>query len=932
MNRNSFGVVVLSAACALSSAASAQSPCPAWRSGFGLPGADDSVRAIISFDDGSGSALYLGGSFTSVGEIGAQHIARWNGANWSNVGDGFDGDVLALAVLDDGSGPALYAGGAFTLAGATMVNGIAKWNGTNWLPLGTGMSGGTPTDVRALCAFDDGSGVAIYAGGRFTHADGGYVGNVARWRNGAWSSIGGVSNTSSSTSVDVDALAVYNDGSGSALYVGGYFNKTAAINASGIARWNGAHWSALGANMTVRSFAVWDSGHGPELYVGAGFAEVNSIQYPGILRWSGAWAPVGGGFWPPAGGQYGSAFALVVHDDGSGEKLYAGGDFQYADLQPARGLARFDGQSWTPLATSLGSLSSLPGVRALGVYDDGGGAALFAGGDFWSVDQTVAPRIVRRTATGFNALGGGNGIGNSGNYNALLSMVVMGTDSGERLVVGGSFEVAGGTVARNIASFDGASWSALGSGTTGLVNALAMFDEGHGAGAVLFAAGEFTFAGGVSAAHIARWDGSAWSAVGLGTNDTIDSLAVFDDGSGPALYAAGFFSSAGGGTATGCVARWNGSAWSSVGIPPESTLQKITVFDDGSGPALYGFTNVYSPPNYSAIVYKWNGTTWMHVGGTLDRFLASLHVHDSGGQSKLYAGVNGVGFALWRLDGAAWTPIPGLENGINPVIVRAMATFDEGLGNAPSLIVAGAFSSAGGSQATNLARWDGAHWSAFDESFATTSPTTGVYALTLFNDPVAGGHTFVAVGGFKPGLGAPSTGIAERTRCYGPTNAYCFGDGSLTNACPCSNFGSTGHGCANSATASGAELSASGTPSLAADTIVLQQIDSLPHAFTIVLQGTATIAGGTAFGDGLRCVGGALKRLYTKTASGGIVTAPQPGDASVSSRSASLGDPLNVGSVRYHQAYYRDPVLTFCPDPSGKAFNVGNAVRVVWGP
>ena len=45
---------------------------------------------------------------------------------------------------------------------------------------------------------------------------------------------------------------------------------------------------------------------------------------------------------------------------------------------------------------------------------------------------------------------------------------------------------------------------------------------------------------------------------------------------------------------------------------------------------------------------------------------------------------------------------------------------------------------------------------------------------------------------------------------------------------------------------------------------------------------------------------------------------------------ATLGDPLSVGSARFYQAYYRDPVLTFCPDPPSKAFNVGNTVRAVW--
>jgi len=52
------------------------------------------------------------------------------------------------------------------------------------------------------------------------------------------------------------------------------------------------------------------------------------------------------------------------------------------------------------------------------------------------------------------------------------------------------------------------------------------------------------------------------------------------------------------------------------------------------------------------------------------------------------------------------------------------------------------------------------------------------------------------------------------------------------------------------------------------------------------------------YGDGLRCAAGTLKRLFVKTASGGMVTAPQGGDPSISARSSALGDPLFYGSFK----------------------------------
>ena len=156
--------------------------------------------------------------------------------------------------------------------------------------------------------------------------------------------------------------------------------------------------------------------------------------------------------------------------------------------------------------------------------------------------------------------------------------------------------------------------------------------------------------------------------------------------------------------------------------------------------------------------------------------------------------------------------------------------------------------------------------------------------------------------------------------------AGCFGDGSVAG-CPCGQLGLTGHGCQNSWNTGGAVLTVSGTTS--PDTIVLQASDERPTALTIFLQGTASIAP-VAFGDGLRCVGGPLKRLYVKNASGGVAVAPGLGDPTVSQRSAALGDVLDAGSRRYYQTYYRDPWTTWCPPPDGDYFNSSTMRKIVW--
>jgi hypothetical protein len=61
---------------------------------------------------------------------------------------------------------------------------------------------------------------------------------------------------------------------------------------------------------------------------------------------------------------------------------------------------------------------------------------------------------------------------------------------------------------------------------------------------------------------------------------------VYDDGGGPALYAGGIFTTAGGGTANR-IARWDGSSWSALGSGMDNSVNALTEYDDGLGPALY---------------------------------------------------------------------------------------------------------------------------------------------------------------------------------------------------------------------------------------------------------------------------------------------------------------------------------------------------------
>jgi hypothetical protein len=172
-----------------------------------------------------------------------------------------------------------------------------------------------------------------------------------------------------------------------------------------------------------------------------------------------------------------------------------------------------------------------------------------------------------------------------------------------------------------------------------------------------------------------------------------------------------------------------------------------------------------------------------------------------------------------------------------------------------------------------------------------------------------------------------SASSASACPFQGPGMPFCIPLPGTAPPCPCANFGALGHGCDNSVHTGGAMLAGTGTTT--PDTIHLTQSFELPSALSVFLQGDLPLSIGVVFGDGIRCTGGHLLRLYTHPAAGGTVMAPAIGDPPITVRSATLGMPIPVGSTRYYQVYYRDPGF-ICPPASEAHFNVGNGWVITW--
>jgi hypothetical protein len=135
------------------------------------------------------------------------------------------------------------------------------------------------------------------------------------------------------------------------------------------------------------------------------------------------------------------------------------------------------------------------------------------------------------------------------------------------LYAGGYFDAAHGDPGNHIAKWNGSSWSAVGSGLDNRASALLVYDG------ELYVGGSFTTAGGVSARGVAKWNGVSWSAVGSQDLRHIYTLALYNGN----LYAGGEFFS------TACepqyIARFVGNNWVKVGDEVSTRTRALVPFN-----------------------------------------------------------------------------------------------------------------------------------------------------------------------------------------------------------------------------------------------------------------------------------------------------------------------------------------------------------------
>lgn len=332
---------------------------------------------------------------------------------------------------------------------------------------------------------------------------------------------------------------------------------------------------------------IWFSKTADEIRLGETYADVaptKGLQQDSNERWDSRLGQTGPGF-------------RVLCTAISGKEVYAGGETNSIPC-----VAHWNGNTWRRLDTGLRGGK----VRALLIQ----GTNLFAGGSFTASGTNWGQGIARWTGDHWEPVG--NGIQLTGSE---LSGVYALVPLQKRLIAVGRFESPEGQTYRNVAAWNGATWSGLGSGLgneNSILRTATVWNDR------LFVGGTIEALPGGLESGIAYWDEKKWVDLGdgfggpkVGVRASIEALQVWQG----ALFVGGRFTSASG-TPVQNITRYDGFSWENLGggiklssaigtnLPVVNTLVPLgkTLLAGGF------FTQVGSLP--VGLVAEWNGTTW----------------------------------------------------------------------------------------------------------------------------------------------------------------------------------------------------------------------------------------------------------------------------------------------------------------------------------
>ncbi|MBI4718508.1 MAG: hypothetical protein HY763_11930 [Planctomycetes bacterium] len=573
-----------------------------------------------------------------------------------------------------------------------------------------------------MAVFDDGTGPALYVAGRFTTAGPVVTPNIARWDGHGWSAVGpGLPGS-------VTELAAIDSGENAGLYaVSWVYTQTGESWL--MDRWNGNTWTRL-SSMEVDHLIAYDDGTGATLFAVSNLCTGGTPSGWSVCRWDGTeWVAVTGTLTR-------FVYALAIFDEGTGPAFYVGVTAPAILGPPNRIVLKWDGNSWVDVGSGAAP-QDVGRVNQLLVLDDGSGPALYAAGSFASIDGVGTNSVARWDGHAWSAVGSASESDTLGG--TVVATAVFDDGAGPALYASWEYRTSSFHTRYGVARLDGSTWVRLGYFLYGGPNRLQPFHDKTGP--ALYARGLFYGVGDLEADKIVKWDGRQWSLLLDSATNYVGyepvAFATFDDGSGPALYAGGSFEFAGG-VRVNHVAKWDGAGWRALGNGTAEHVSDLETFDRPE-PLLIAIGGTSLSPR-QGWMNTWNGTEWT-LAAMANDYMTSLAVFDDGRGDAVYVGgrfssVDGVpAKTVARWDGFGWEPVG------NPPGPEALTLVVVDVGKGPALYAA-LWDAAGDGR---IAAWDGTEWTIIEE----LGNSGGVSTLIGFND--GRGEALYAIGGFSAG-------------------------------------------------------------------------------------------------------------------------------------------------------------------------------------
>ena len=319
-----------------------------WPHASGERKLDGTIIKLYEHDDGSGSGrqLYAGGSISKAGDAPAVGVVRLTDPGWEQVGQGLVGIVRCFLTINRDGERLLLAGGNFTVPGHQGWHQLAVWDGVAWSPYASLIGTFNGSTVKAMIEFDDGDGSALYVGGEFVRAQ--------RLDGTAPTLLG------TATLDEVQEFQIFDDGNGPALHACGRFERpsgsgTGPAFRNGVARWNGDEWAPLvldtdffGINEALDMDISTIDGKPVLLVVGEAFRYGPQGRLDGVIAWDGE------RFKAMTNGLSQQISAIAPAADGDSEELVVAGGFAAAgNLPEANFVAEWTGSEWAELGVGL---------------------------------------------------------------------------------------------------------------------------------------------------------------------------------------------------------------------------------------------------------------------------------------------------------------------------------------------------------------------------------------------------------------------------------------------------------------------------------------------------------------------------------------------------------------------------------------------------